>query len=548
MLDTSALNLGTTTKGPGLGQSLLFGGISQLLPGLFGSTTTRKLLDQGVQFDAASLESILGSGLTGEAYQQILSTTKKKAFGITYSESSKKKTTTTDRAAHCLRQTQLLIGSLRDGVVAAASVLGVEGAAATLAAFQVSLGKISLKDLSGAEIEEALSAVFSKLGDQMAGAVLPGLTALQKVGEGLFETLVRTARTYQVVDTSLASIGKSFGLVGVASLEARQRLVDLFGGMEEFADATSTYADLFLTEAERLAPIQTAVTAELARLGLQGVKTRDQFKAVIAGLDVSTAAGAELYAALMNLAPAFAKLTEESEAVRTAKDNLSSAYARERDTLGETVDRYRELASSLGDFRASLYSGPAAGLSPEAAYRAAQAEFARVAGLAAGGDADALGRLQSVSEAYLQASRDFNASSAGYFADLDAVREAVTAAEGIAGAQADIAVQQLTELQNLVSGYIEVNESVLSVRDAITALQVAQGAPPEPVASLGSTASANDNSALVARLEALEARLLEVTAQLAAANEQRAAIYYAEKADLEEQTDALGRRLRDISA
>ncbi len=552
MLDTSGLGLGTTVKGPGLGQTILFGALAHILPGLFGSKTTRTLLDQGVQFDSASLAQIMNGGLTGAAYQLIESTTKKRAFGLTYSEKTKQSTVSSALDADFLRQTELLIGSLRDGVLAAAGVLGVQGAEATLAAFTVNLGKLSLKGMTGSEIQSALEGVFGKLADDMAGAVLPALAGLQKVGEGLFETLTRTARTYQVVDVSLASIGKTFGQVGVGSLEARQRLVDLFGGLDDFADATASYAEDFLTEAERLAPIQAAVTAELSRLGLAGLKTKDQFKATVAGLDLSTAAGAELYASLMALAPAFAKITAETEAVRLAKDNLAGAYERERDTLGETVSRYRDLAAGLGEYRRSLYSGPTAALSPEAAYQAAQSEFARVAGLAAGGDAAALGKIQGVSEAYLQASKDYYASSAGYFADLARVREAVTAAEGLAGAQADVAVQQLDELKSLVSGFMDVNESVLSVRDAITALQTAQGTP---VAAPASSGSANDNSALVARLEAMEARLGQVVAelatanaQLAAGNIQRGAIYTAQAEQSEEEMARLERRLRDLSA
>lgn len=545
MLDTSKLNLGTSTDGPGALQRL-FLPISNLLPGLFGSTTTRKLQDQGVQFDPATLDAIASGGLAGEAYQQILQTTKKKAFGLTYSESTKKKTYTSPLDDDFLRQSELLIGSLRDGVLAAAGILGVEGAAATLAAFTVNLGKLSFKDMTGDEIQSALEGIFGKLADDLAASAVPAILTLQKVGEGAFETLARVARQYQVVDYALASVGKTFGAVGVSSLAARERLVDLFGGLDNLTEQVGFYAENFLSEAERLAPVQSAVTAELARLGLSGLKTRDQFKTLAQGLDVSTEAGATMYAALMALAPAFARITEESQAVADARSALSSAYERERDEISATVDMHRDLAASLGEYRQSLYSGPAAALSPEAAYQAAQAEFARVAGFAAGGDASALGKLQTVSDAYLQASKGYYASSAGYFADLAAVRDAVTAAEGIAGAQADVATQQLDQLRLLVSGFIDLNESVLSVADAITALQAAQGAPSAAAAAPASAAApTNDNSELVAKLEALEARMAEVVDRLDAANEQRGAGIMMTVAKLDEQTDLQSRQLRE---
>lgn len=540
ILDTSSLNLGTVQKG------------GSLLSGFgFGSTTTKTLKDQGLEFTAGTLADILSKGLSGQAYQTVRTSSSSSFLGMTYSSSSSTKTKKTALDAALAEEFTRLIGSLRDGVLSAANVLGVEGADAVLAAFKVNIGRISLKDLSGEEIEKTLQAVFSKVGDDMAAAVLPGLKAVQNVGEGLFETLMRVARQYQVIDVTLSTIGKTFGMVGVSSIGARERLIDLFGSLDDFTDQVGFYAENFLTEAERLAPIQTAVTAELARLGLAGVKTRDQFKTVVQGLDVSTAAGAELFAALMSLAPAFAKVTEETQSVTDAREALSRAYERESEAILDTKDRFAQLAADLGKFRSSLYSGPAAAMSPEAAYLAAQAEFARVRGLALGGNEEALGELQSVSQAYLDASKAYFASSTGYFADLEAVRAAVTAAEGIAGAQATLAEQQLDQLKALVSGYIEVNESVLSVRDAITALQVAQGGPLAPPAA---SAFANDNSAVTARLEAMEKRLAEVVqelaeanGQLAAANEQRAAVYAAEKANLEEQTSTLERRLRDLA-
>jgi len=541
ILDTSSLNLGTSGKAPSL---MTLG---------FGSVTTRTLKDLGLEFGSQSLADILANGIDGAAYSVVQSTKKKSALGITYSSSTSTKTKKTELDAALADEITRVIGSLRDGVLAAASVLGVSGAEAVLAAFKVNIGKISLKDMTGAEIEETLQAVFSKVGDEMAGAVLPGLKAVQSVGEGLFETLIRVARQYQVIDVTLSTIGKTFGMVGVSSIEARERLVDLFGSLDDFTEQVGFYSETFLTEAERLAPIQTAVTAELARLGLSGIKTRDQFKSVVQGLDVSTAAGAELFAALMALAPAFAKVTEETQAVTDAREALSRAYERESEAILDTKDRFAQLAADLGKFRSSLYSGPAAAMSPEAAYLAAQAEFARVRGLALGGNEQALGELQSVSQAYLDASKAYFASSQGYFADLEAVRAAVTAAEGIAGAQATLAEQQLEQLKSLVSGYIEVNESVLSVRDAVVALQTALGLPANgaaPAAPLApSTQAANDNAAAqAAALDEIRQELAALNARMDAKFAQDAAIYAAERADLETQTEALARRLRDLTA
>lgn len=512
--------------------------------GLFSGSVTKKLADQGLQFAGQTLGDLLSGGIAASYFQTVETRRKEKAFGMTVKDSIKNKTTTTAVDEDLQRQLTLIVGGLRSGVLAAAEVLGVSGADATLSAFNVALGQISLKGLKGQEITDALNAVFSKLGDDMADAVIPGLESLQKAGEGLFETLMRVARQYQVVDATLASVGLTFGAVGLSSLAARERLVDLFGGLDDFTNQVSFYAENFLTEAERLAPVQAALSAELARLGLTGLDTRAEFKALVESLDLTTAAGAEMFASLMAIAPAFAAITEEAKAVADAKESLATAYGRERDQLESTADTFRDLAANLSKYRSSLYSGPSAALSPEAAYTAAKAEFDRVRGLALTGDQNALGGLQGTSDAFLQASRTYFASSAGYFADLGAVRAAVTAAEGIAGTQVGVAEQQLEQLKSTVGALIDIDESVMTVADAVTALAAAMGAPitpgaPVPV-STGQPAS-NDNSDVVAELQGVREELAQVREELRAANAQRASIYTAE-ADLQRtQTEELTR-------
>lgn len=540
MLSTDGLGLGVSGRAPSL---------SNLG---FGKVTTKTLQDMGIEFSAATLDQILSGGLTGNAYQQILKTTKKSALGITYSNKSSVSTVKTALDADFLNQTELLIGSLRDGVVTAAAVLGVTGAEEALKSFTVNLGKLSFKDMSGEEIQQALEGVFGKLADQMAGAVIPGLANLQKVGEGLFETLARVARQYQVIDVSLKSIGKTFGAVGVSSLAARERLIDLFGSLDEFAEQTAFYAENFLSDAERLAPVQQAVTEEMARLGLASVDTRDEFKGVVQGLDLSTAAGAELYAALMAVAPAFAKVTEESQAVADARDALSNAYERESGALQDTADRFRDLASSLKAFREGLYTGPAAALSPEAQYQAAKAEFERVSRLAGSGDESALAQLQSVSQAYLDASRGYYASSQGYFDDLAAVRAAVAAGEAFANQKAGIAEQQLEALEDMVDGFLELNENVLTVAEALANLTLLLGGggggtslKQVPTALAPQTwPVANDNKGD----EPLVSEIQSVREELQAANEQRAAAAAAQDRRLARIESLLSQQVRVAQA
>jgi hypothetical protein len=333
--DTSGLGLGSVTSLGGLQGGIfklaskipivggLLGGIGKAL---FGTTVTKTLLDQGIVFDPETVGSILSGGIDGQTYQDIQTKKKKKMFGITTSNKTKISTSYGGLDEQAEQQVGLLIGSMRDSIVSAAGLLGVEGAGAVLDAFKINLGKISLKDLTGAEIQEQLNAVFSKLGDDMAAAALPALATFQKVGEGQFETLMRLAKDYQTVDVQMQSIGRAFGMTGAASIALRENLIDLFGSLDAFVDQTQFYRDNFLTEAERIAPVMNAVNGELSRLGLSGVDTIDKFKAVVNGLDLTTEAGQNLYAALMALAPGFAAV----EKYQSAQAQAAAALAKTR--------------------------------------------------------------------------------------------------------------------------------------------------------------------------------------------------------------------------
>lgn len=321
MLGTDGLNLGKSGSAPTL---------SNLG---FSKSTTRTLQDQGVQFAAATLGDILAGGLSGSTYQQVLETTKKKAFGITTSNKSKVVTETGALDADFLDQVTRLIGSLGTGVSEAAKALKATGVEAALASFKVDLGKLSFKDMTGTQIQEALNAIFGKLGDDMAKAAVPAIAEFQKVGEGAFETLVRVARQYEVIDTTLTSVGMTFGAVGVASLAARERLVDLVGGLDNLTDQTAFFAEHFLTENDRLKPVQDSVEAELERLGQPADLSRQGFKDLVLKQDVSTEDGAKLYAALMALAPAFDKVATAAEAAKAAIADKKSSIQDQIDAL-----------------------------------------------------------------------------------------------------------------------------------------------------------------------------------------------------------------------
>ena len=335
-IQTGQLNIGKATDGiskvmtevtkslfgPGLGDK-----IAGFINNLWGKTT-KTIVDSGIQF-GGSVRGLQG----GRGFDQYASvdTTKSSFFGI------KKNTTNAAQTAALEGELPSQFGLIFKGVEGAlsqaAAVLGIgaDHVTKTLDSLTIDVTKISLKGLTGSALTEALNAVLSKTMDDMSAAVFPEMDAFRQVGEGYTETIVRLASNYATLDNALSSIGMTFGATGVSSLAARENLIGLAGGIDKFAEVTNGFAQNFMTEAERLAPVQKYVTSELAAMGLTSVKTRDDFKAAVRSFSsdgkLLDSAQAATYTRLMSLQEAFAAIVPAIEGVGNAAKSAADVLA-----------------------------------------------------------------------------------------------------------------------------------------------------------------------------------------------------------------------------
>jgi len=374
--------------------------------------------------------------------------------------------------------------------------------------------KIQLTD-DEAKNQEAIAKMFGEVGDELATRLVPSITSLGETGETAATTLQRVATSYAGVDAALSLIGKQFGQVGIQSVAARERLVDLFGGVDVLSQSMGSYAQNFLTEAERLAPTVAAVKTAMADLGLASVTTRLQFKQTVDNLvksgALATEAGAKQFATLMSLQEAFALVTPDVD-LTAQRAALTEAHNAESQALQATISRMGAFAASLRNLRDSALLGNLSPLSPQQKYAEAKSQYEAVLAAARGGDEDAQGRYQDAYTSFLEASRTMYASSLGYTQDFQYAQAATEEAAKWAEAQVDVGQAQLDSLNASVSGLIEVNKSVLSVREAIQQMNAVMGkntmpltavvAPP-PVAVPYSSYGTSNTEALVAEVKAL---------------------------------------------
>lgn len=284
-----------------------------ILGGLFGKSKT-ELTDSGIQLNAQSFGQAR-QGVSANSYAQTQTTTSA-LFGLIKrtSESTKVDALSTE----ITHQFTMILQNIYQTILESAKIFGSDGKAigAILDAFQIDFTKISFKGMSGDEIEKALQGIFSKIGDDLAGTAFPGIEQFQKVGEGLLETLTRLAQEFAATDEIAKILGKdvstAFGAVGFASIAARDDLVKLFGGIQELSDGVTKYYELFYSEGERAARSMGTLQYQFEQLNIAMPGSMEEFRKLVEAQDLSTASGRAMFAALVQIAPAFAQVTNSA--------------------------------------------------------------------------------------------------------------------------------------------------------------------------------------------------------------------------------------------
>jgi hypothetical protein len=179
--------------------------IGSIIGNLFGSSKT-EIVGQGITAAAQQVATIVSKGFSASYFNDIKETSSS-FWGL--SKSTTYSTQYTDADAEFKRQVGTLIGNYSDALKAAAGPLGLNLKAVTdkVNSFVVDIGRIDLQGLSGTQIQDKLTAVFSALGDKMASGVLGGLEGFQHVGEGYLQTVIRVASGTEQAQAALKKLG-----------------------------------------------------------------------------------------------------------------------------------------------------------------------------------------------------------------------------------------------------------------------------------------------------------------------------------------------------
>ena len=165
--------------------------------------------------------------------------------------------------------------------------------------------------------------------------------------------LAGVANAIEATITALDGLREAFGPLGgvfsnIAGLssDALYSLAESAGGLDALGSSLGAFFQEFYDEGERVTMQTAALTAALADVGLALPESRDAFRAVVEGLDLTSAAGREQFGVLMNVANAFAELNPAAEEAAAAVDSQAEA---ER----ELADAAR-IAAGIAQERAGL--------------------------------------------------------------------------------------------------------------------------------------------------------------------------------------------------
>lgn len=495
--------------------------VGSILKGLFGTKTS--VVGSGLYGGSQSLGDILSGGFDAQVYSDIKK--KKKFFGISAGTSYSTQFGSADPMLE--NQFTLILKSFNDAILAAAGPLGAATSEIQqrLNGFVLNIGKIDLQGLTGEQIEEKLSAVFGAAADSMAQTAFPGIDRFQKVGEGLFETLVRVASTVEAVTASLDMLGRD--TIGM-SIDVKMALADQFDSVSDLTNAIGSYFTQFYTKEEQAAARMGQMASVFDSLGLTLPTSLASFRALVEAQDLNTAAGREAYAILLQLAPAFADLQSAMAGAKSAADIATERQDLERQMLelrGDTAALRALQLAKLDASNRALQQEIWAMQDAQAAAKAADElrkawtsvgdsimdEVRRIRGLTAEGEAGGYAALLA---------RFNTATTSARGGDLDAAKSLPQLSQALLAAAADQAKTraELDRIRAQIAASLELTNGLVAPPASSTALlDAAAASQPSPSTSnSAATSTAASIDELNAKTEQLRAELTAALATIAA--------------------------------
>ena len=475
------------------------------LGGLFGSSTTKQITDAGLKITGSFADVMDNVGKSFKTYEDVLTTSTSSFLWFSNTKQSLD-TQTRDLDSSIQDSLSKVFNNAGQLMITAGEKLGMTSVEVMDKLAKVDISTLaSLRGLKGKELDDALNSILSSMLDTASSALFVSLRGYNKLGEGMLETAMRVIDGMDKVNLAMTSLGRGFVGTGLEGIALSDAMIKASGGLSNFLDNSKNFADKFLTSSERLAPKQAALNKELTSLGFATDLTKDQFKQLVLGFQVTDDASAKTYAKLLGLSNGVDELAAAAEAsassildleikiyeLKGSSEALNLTRQRELDALDASLrprQRYINALTdeislrdklksaydttntsltnsikSLQDYKTALIAGASSTLSPAEKYAQAKAIFDQTATAAqavitaSSSAADiatrdtAVANLAKASDSFLANSRVMNASGTQYAADFAAVTNAVDVTSSALSQQKTDAEKQLGFLDTIAT-------------------------------------------------------------------------------------------------
>ena len=247
--------------------------------------------------------------------------------------------------------------------------LGIQVGDGALDGLNIAATQISTKDKSEEEIQQAISDWFTGVGDQMVTAIndatgqkLSGIV----INGGLNLTgVTELANNLYIINDILDSLRLTSQALTVDGALANQALMNLAGGMDALKANTSAFYENYYTDAEKQADTLEAVRKQFQALNITMPETRESFRAAVEALDLTTAAGQDMFTKLTalagNAATAYTILEQNATAAQNAlmtgvSDAFTALQAQVQKQQQTLTEAYNAQITSLNDMLSTSQS------------------------------------------------------------------------------------------------------------------------------------------------------------------------------------------------
>lgn len=173
----------------------------------------------------------------------------------------------------------------------------------------------------GGDSTAAITKLFENIADELASTFVS--SSFVRESERSSVALTRMVTALGAVNTAFDALNKTALSASLLGGDSASKLVDLFGGVEKFNSATTSYYQQFYTEAERNAKTAEQLAESFGALGVAVPDSLQAYRDLVNAQDVTTESGRTMYTALIGLSGAFA--TVSNAATATAQSLIKAA-------------------------------------------------------------------------------------------------------------------------------------------------------------------------------------------------------------------------------